>query len=236
MRPTCGQNCRSWAAVSACLMAVPGLVASAATGVSPEPARFVSASSVGEEFQQQVQSAAESVPAEIWRRLQQSGWQFRTAEFVVDAVPALRGQSPRGWPEGMTWENTDAVHMPKSRLLVFAEKRRTTKGEVVFSSRVSGVVRHELGHAVDMALADHARFRSSERDFLAAYHRDIQELSAAQRADMDYYLQNGAAGRQETFAEAFAILLGGGSDTDKRSIFEESFPRVTDCVHTLLTP
>ena len=87
-----------------------------------QPVSLIRISPTTEEFQQRVTAGVQSIPTHVWQGLASAGWQICTAEFVVDAVPSLKGVHPRGWPRGMTWENADAVHLPKRRMLVIAEK------------------------------------------------------------------------------------------------------------------
>ena len=121
--------------------------------------------------------AAKTVPAHIWLAVTKAGWQIRMAEFVVDAEPTLIHDRPRGWPDDMTWQNTDAIHFPQERLLVLAEKRRNRKGQIVAASRVAGVLRHELGHAFDMAADGGQGFRSAAPAFQSAYLADMKRMS-----------------------------------------------------------
>jgi len=185
-------------------------------------------------FRGRLISAAKSIPDNVWQGLKRRGWRFMAAPFVTDAAPSLLKQQPRGWPAGATWRNTDGVHLPTRRWLVFAQQRQDYQGRVVAASRVGGVVRHETGHAFDMATATSARFHSLEAEFTAAYARDVQRLSEEQRQDFQYFLRDSKAGRQEAFAEAFAVHLGGGSDTARSEQFRQSFPRVMKHVRRLI--
>jgi hypothetical protein len=187
-------------------------------------------SPVSESFESELHAAIESVPDEIWHRISAAGWRVYLAEQVVDAVPGLRGTSPRGWPDGTRWENTDAVHLPAARQLVVAEKRHNKQGRLVACTRVAGVLRHELGHAFDMASGSAGQFLSAQAEFLAAYRADLASMNAEQRAELEYYLQPSDAGRQEAFAEAFGILFGGGSDAARQALFESCFPRTLEAV------
>jgi len=181
---------------------------------------------VSERFRADVDAAARTVPDNVWQAIERAGWRLHAAPSVVDAAPWLKGVRPRGWPTGATWENADAVHLPRSRLLVLAEKRLTRDGAVVASDRVDGVLRHELGHAFDMASGGRWQFHSLTPEFSAAYRADVAQLAGRRREALVYYLQQRSAGRQETFAEAFAITLGGGSDVDRREDFTAGFPHV----------
>lgn len=180
------------------------------------------------EFLRQAEMARSSVPEGIWEIVTRAGWRVRLAEFVVDAAPELKDDHPRGWPPESTWNQTDAINLPRTRTLVLAEKRVRRNGQVVFSGRVEGVLRHELGHAFDMVCGGSYRYGSSTPGFLQAYAQDVQSLEQSRRASMKYYLQSSKAGRQETFAEAFAFVLGGGSDVTRQQEFAESFPAVLE--------
>lgn len=187
---------------------------------------------VSEPFRARCWAAADSIPDHVWRGVQRSGWRVELARFVVDAAPDLSDRQPRGWPAGSYWQNTDAVHLPQDRLLILAEKRRGKNGRIVDNLRVAGVLRHELGHAFDMATGGPYRFHSSRPEFARAYRQDVGRLRAEPpRRRLSYYLQDGPAGRQETFAEAFGIALGGGSDEPNRSAFQTQFPEVLEYLH-----
>lgn len=206
-----------------------------ARGASERPATpFAEVTPVSGEFRGRLAEAVATVPDGVWRRLAAAGWKFRAARSVVEALPSLRGQQPRGWPAGSTWENTDAVHLAGGKLLVVGEQVRNKQGEVVAGRRVDRVLRHEVGHAYDTACGGAWPFVSSQPAFLAAYQRDHAAMNAADRAALAYYLQASAAGRQEAFAEAFAELCGGGSSPEHAAAFTRAFPQVIACVRTLL--
>jgi hypothetical protein len=209
----------------------------AAYSVSRSLARRVErVSPVSESFAQEMEFAAETIPEEIWRRVSEAGWRVCLAEQVVDVVPGLRGTAPRGWPDGTVWDNTDAVHLPATKQLVIAEKRRNQQGLLVACTRVAGVLRHELGHAFDMISGDGQQFRSATAVFLAAYHADLARMSAEQRQELAYYLQQQEAGRQEAFAEAFGIVFGGGSDIARQELFETCFVDTIQFVRHATSP
>lgn len=186
-------------------------------------------------FESEVQQAVDSIPEPIWKLVDRAGWRVDAVEYVVDAAPSLRGTAPRGWPPGWLWENTDAVHMPAAKQLVIAEKRRTRKGTIVDCHRVGGVLRHEVGHAFDIMSGRPASYESESSLFHAAYRLDAGRMNAERRTKLRYYLQRGPAGRQEAFAESFAVLYGGGSDVEHRALFEESFRRTIESVKVLVS-
>jgi hypothetical protein len=194
------------------------------------PVRAAGAEGFSERFLREAEAARQSIPERLWQSIRRAGWRFYLAEFVVDAVPDLKHSRPRGWPAKFTWNHTDAAYLPRSRRLVLAEKRRRVNGEVVESDRVGGVFRHELGHAFDMICSGAYRYRSASPAFQRVYREDVARLTAEQRDQVVYYLQGRYAGRQEAFAEAFGVLLGGGSDVTKRTQFEQAFPSVLEFV------
>jgi hypothetical protein len=91
---------------------------------------------------------------------------------------------------------------------------------------VAGVLRLEIGHAFDMAAGRRGQTLSSSQQFLEAYWHDISRIASADRDSLAYYLQAGRSGAQETFAEAFAVALGGGSSDMEPAAFEANFPQV----------
>lgn len=191
---------------------------------APAPLHVVTPVSTA--FEAQIRTAWAELPQPLRSDLARAGWQVHVAEFVVDAAPALAESQPRGWPSGMSWQHTDAIHLPQQRRLVVAEKRRNSQGQIVPATRAAGVLRHETGHAFDLAQGGRFKFLSASPSFRAAYESDVARMSAAQRKALAYYLQNSAAGRQETLAEAFAISLGGGSDLANATTFPQAFLQV----------
>jgi hypothetical protein len=198
------------------------------------PARYVAVSEVSEGFRLRIETALDSVPESVWRNMTRHGWQVHLASQVTDAAPQLRGHRPRGWPEDMRWENTDAVHLPREKLVVVAELRENTAGDIVPSLRVEGLLRHELGHAFDVA-SGRSAYRSASSSFLEAYRLDTDAMSPAAREQLAYYLQADEAGAQETFAEAFAVILGGGCDVVNAEPFAEHFATVLEAVEREIT-
>ena len=185
---------------------------------------------VSNSFSRDIDEASRTIPPHVWQVVLEAGWRVSLVEYVVEAVPSLRGMSPRGWPAGLKWDNTDAVHLPNSKLLIIAEKRRNKQGQIVACTRTSGVLRHEVGHAFDVLSGETNRFQSAGQSFLNAYNADYFRMNPTRRQELGYYLQRGRAGHEETFAEAFGIIFGGGSDTAHREAFTSAFPRTIECV------
>jgi hypothetical protein len=135
----------------------------------------------------------------------------------------------------LSWENTDAVHLPKTKQLIIAEKLRNRRGKPWSSPRVEGNLRHETGHAFDMLVGGQSTFQSSSAAFARAYRADLERARSGQfRRQLAYFTQATSAGPQEAFAEAFAIQYGGGSDPQNEQDFLTAFPRVVRFVRTVV--
>lgn len=140
----------------------------------------------------------------------ENGSQIRIAEKLTDAFPHLAGEQPRGWAENMTWDWVDGVHSPESRAVGIAATNQVSEnGGFAESTRTSGVLMHELGHAFDHNAGNKPHNQSLE--FLLNYYNDVFNMSEEEKAELSYFTQPGTAGPSEAFAELFAIKnLGHG--------------------------
>jgi hypothetical protein len=100
---------------------------------------------------------------------------------VTDVMPELRGVRPRGWPEGLTWDNARGLMDPTTRRVIVGKGAR----------RLTTV--HEFGHAVNEA---DGAFLSDSAEFRRVYDR-LTGMNP-------YFSQPGSAGREETFASGFS--------------------------------
>ncbi len=110
------------------------------------------------------------------------------------------------------------------------------KREFVASPRVLGVLAHETGHGLDMALG----FASRDPAFMTAYKLDAKVLRAAKRAGesgsgrWDYFLQKYDAGPSEAFAEIFAWIANNGAAGSSLYDVRPAFPNLTKYIKELL--
>ncbi len=107
--------------------------------------------------------------------------------------------------------------------MVVTEKRiNPLTGTLRLSRNISNTFRHEVGHAVDDVLG----IPSQSKAFIKAYEEDVKNISIFDKDKIGYYLQEGRVGLEETFAEVYASLTGGGSFTKIEVHTAEQFLRM----------
>ena len=181
---------------------------------------------VSKNFKSEVNSAINGMPDNVLIALNNGGSKITACLRITDAYPELKGVRPRGWPDGSTWD--DCEGFARGRDVTVSQTRRISTGEFIDSSRIGGVIRHEAGHALDAVLND----ISSSSDYLVEYNKDIALLKLTKDYDLHTYLtQEGAAGRQETFAEIFAELCGGHSGGEAPAA---AFPNTTKIIKKII--
>ena len=139
---------------------------------------------------------------------------------VTDAIPDLKGVQPRGWPDGMTWDNVPGLYSPSDKTIVLGTMATGTDGK---DRKVPGPgegpiqhgafdlagheAGHEAGHGFDFSGGSPHKSRGAK--FRSARKKDIRAL-AKKKTDLGaYFMQAGAAGPEETFAESCARFFGG---------------------------
>jgi hypothetical protein len=182
---------------------------------------------VGSDFVSIVVAAANQIPKKIQDVLFERGIHARLVRTLVAELPELSGQRPRGWELDATFENVSAVYHDGS-IIVAEYYIRYLTGQIVANPNPAGNFRHELGHGVD----DVYSISGSSTGFLEAYGVDLEEMSKKEQQAPMYYRQPGPAGREETVAELFACLYGGGNiETIDLTMF---FPRATRVLRQIL--
>lgn len=122
---------------------------------------------------------------------------------VVEYYPELSGVRPRGWPPGSTWDDVPGAARASRNELVVATT--SINGERAVPPRGDGhgaynLVLHEAGHIYDALIGGR-----ENPDFVEARNQDIE----AGRLTTPYLLQEGNAGRSETFASSVSMFYGG---------------------------
>ncbi len=181
-------------------------------------------------FKETVSTVLEAIPANVMQRMIADGQSVQAGERLIDIRPDLKGVRPRGWPSGLTWEHAEGLHDQTDKAVLVTETKKVMYGKgYETSERAAGVLWHEFGHGVDQAYD----FASSTPEFIKAYVTDVSKLSGMDRKALSYYLQEGKAGRQETFAESFGWIHGhiGAGITN----MENHFPLTTALMRKILS-
>ena len=161
------------------------------------------------------------MPISDLRDLQRAGLSvIACRESVVDAVPSLANQQPRGHAPGRGWQDVPGAYIPEQKAVVVATTAASDGTRIVPPFNVkhgsASLVEHEVGHALDAA----RRYPSkSDPAFQAAYQADL-----ASGQLLAYYTQGGEAGPSEAYAESLALTLAG----DPRGDGARRFPRMME--------
>lgn len=179
----------------------------------------------------------EDVPASVRRQVDIS--EARIVLSPAAALGPLANQTPPGYPQGQTWSDAPAWWSSSDNSISLAPSNfdPSLSGQEL-KQYVRGLVRHEVGHALDDSLDGS---HSNDDPFLDAYIADLDALTRANRDPRSdnpafaYYMQPGSAGRGELFAEMYAVATGGGSDLDITSReFLRAFPRSARIVRAII--
>jgi hypothetical protein len=184
------------------------------------------------DFVKRIESEFQTLPENERRLIKQAGITLVLAGKVTDAVPELVGVTPRGWPTGTTWDDADGLYQPGRKQVIVTETRHNrATDQFELSDRAECVMRHETGHGVDSALDSYSHMTP----FGNAYRKDVSVLSTTQKQAFSYLLQQGVAGKEETFAEMFAGLNGCTANRSQTVPELNGFPTVRELVRDRLS-
>lgn len=167
-------------------------------------------------FSDKVTDTYNQLPQNVRDALARDGVKVVATDKVTDLMPELKGQKPRGWPPGSSWDDVDGAYDTTGKRVIVAERQNSTKPH---GNDVAGLTRHEAGHAVDRL-----HNFSSQANFKTAYDRESGAVPAPDAQALDYFLQSGDAGREETFAETFSINTGGATTRNREFLLKKDFP------------
>jgi hypothetical protein len=147
-------------------------------------------------------------PEDILKHLQQNRTKVRVCRnSITDHLTSLRGQTPRGWPPGSTWDQVPGIFNPGTNEVVIAIIGHPDRPHIPQLGEGKGsvdLVVHETAHGLDMGGG--SPFLSAGTAFITARNQDLRSLTA-------YELQPGSAGEQETFAESAARFFDSDDDS-----------------------
>ncbi len=185
---------------------------------------------VSSDFRNIVNEQIAVYPEKVKAALNNQGITYKIGDKMTNAFPELKGVHPTGWAKGTTFDSVEGLFHNKSKSISMMETYRPVGKktfEKVSTLRARGGMNHETGHGFN-----HSQkvFFSDSQKFRDAYRNDVIDMPFMKRQESGYFLQRGARGRDETFAEIFADLMGQGAVSDKR----ELFPNVTRYIEDLL--
>lgn len=166
----------------------------------------LAAGDVSPDFLKKVKAIVAAMPENVMARLQASGCKVCVTPRMADKLPGYSYAKPRGWDEGMSGKHVDGLFNGEV-IICEHSVSYSDDAEYIKNQRYAGVLRHEMGHAVDWYFG-----RLSETEELK--HSYLLELARvdvdAKEKDIAYYAQKSDAGRSECFAELFGAMTGGG--------------------------
>ncbi len=168
-------------------------------------------------FTDRVNDTYNHLPQNVRDALDKDNVKVVPTDRVTDVMPELKGEKPRGWPPGSSWDDVDGAYDVGGKRIIVAERQTSPKSPG--SNNIEGLTRHETGHAVD-----HLKSFSDSKEFKDAYDREAANIPKPDSETLKYFLQKGEAGREEAFAEMFAINNGGATNTTRETLINKYFP------------
>jgi uncharacterized Zn-binding protein involved in type VI secretion len=147
------------------------------------------------------------LPPHVLQRLLDKGSKVVVCrDAVTEYDQDLKGEQPRGWKKGDTWDKVPGEYDPaRNEVVIAVQGHGTPEGPNLKKGHGSdNLVLHEVGHAIDST--DDPKL-SCGKDFGDARAKDLNTYDAYER-------QKGDAGKEETYAESFANYY---NDPDKNA-------------------
>lgn len=179
----------------------------------------------------QTHTALFGVPNSIISELRNFGVKVLITPTVLEAMPEMASETPRGYIHGGGYTNCAALYRGAKKTIFIAERVSWLSGLPQPNSRVSDTMLHEMGHALD-----HCRnFPSAGSAFAAIYKRDADKQSNTERSHFQYYTQEGDAGASELFAQLFSIAVDPHLlQKDGNKQLAEGFPSSLNYIKSLI--
>jgi len=191
-------------------------------------------------FTKTVQGSIETFPACLQCWLSDKEVELISGAFLTQIRPDLKGLTPRGYPQGSTWDMSEGLH---DRGKVYLPEFKRFEGgsgpariERIEMVRVSQVLHHEIGHAIDY----HQGFSQSTA-FVTSFEREKAALLANRPESnhlesLAYFLSPSIGGRKEAFAELFSAMYNPDPSPESRLMvqhFPETYALVREMVSKL---
>lgn len=173
-------------------------------GLTPvEGSRNVFSKGVSPGFSDQVISVINDLPSAVRVALEKSGVKIVLVKNVTDHAPTTKLLHPRGYEEGSSFDQVAAFYNGPFGQIVVSEDHA--------GNNLKEILEHEIGHAINTIRGGNlARFFggfSESDEFKRAYAMDQLAITNNMAVEARYYLQEGSAGRSETFAQIFNEVI-----------------------------
>ncbi len=180
-------------------------------------------------LRERIEKKLAELPPNVISALQAAGYKIIVANWIEDALPSLKGLTPRGWERNQTFRNSDGTEDNVTRRIVIPAMW-VVDGRPAEARRLDEVV-HQIGHALDFARGAGDGFLSADKAFVTAYEREIARLDKNDDV-VRYFSQPGGAGRQEVFATLFGLALTGPEIPSMRKWLSDAFPETLSVVRS----
>lgn len=159
---------------------------------------------------QDIKVALNEYPPSILNLLYARGCKILVTPTYIDRDPRSENSRPEGFEYGSTWK--DCPGRFDGRNVIVCEYTIGNGVDLEKASDPIGILRHEVGHAIDKFLGD----ISNKTEFRTAYDQDLHHLDDFVKPRLRYYIQTEGNGPAETFAELAAAKYGAKSQSGKR--------------------
>lgn len=160
----------------------------------------------------EIKRLLKELPISVLKALCDNRAKISILPSVVERDFRMQNTVPRGWEEGTSWQNS-AAFCRGTEVVVSSYRIDRQTGEPKETTDEVGVIRHEVGHALD-----HCLDISDSEEFKHAYRLEAARVPEEMRKRLDYYLQSGDGGPSETFAELFNDKFGGYTDRGRGDV------------------
>ena len=143
----------------------------------------------------------------------------------------VSGDRPRGYSAGATFLSVPGYFSPSDNSIVINTRVAGSDGKwTTRDAKDTGfTAAHEVGHALDEVLGE----LTNGDPYSLTYQRESTLIGGESRKELSYFLQDGEAGREETFAEGFEVLVLGEKSPQYKE-FCDHFPRLLEVMHGTL--
>ena len=179
-------------------------------------------------FVKQVKDGLKTLPHWLIYLLKRNNCEVHLVSKVTDAFPKSTNDQRIDGQKSSSHDYVTGVFSTSLKWIVIGEYY-SQSNELKPNSSCAHSVQHEVGHALDYLLGR----PSLSPAFMECYAKDRANIASGNHIKLEHYLQGGAPGLKETFAELVASIYGDPSDTRPLHL-PLFFPATYEFLHRLL--